>query len=99
MLGARGYLARVGTRTNITPDRSSVKRVVRPNDRVNKGVEARQCSPDHIIACSGVPGFQMPGQGDEHEHEAEGGDDWEEGVKVASHVLLRWLREGRGNRM
>lgn len=76
------------TRTNIAPDRSSVDRVVRPNDGINERVEACQCSPNYVVTSPGVPGFQMPWQWNENEHETEGRDDWEEGVKVAGHILL-----------
>lgn len=83
------------TRTNIAPGWSSVERVVCPNDRVDKRVKTRQRGPDHVIACSRVPGFQMPGKGNEDEHETEGGEDWEERVKVAGHVSLEWWRGPR----
>jgi len=85
------------TRTNIAPDRSPVERVVRPNNGVNKRVKACQCSPNHVIACSGVPCFQVPGEGNEDQDETKSGEDWEEGIEIAGHDLLRWWGEMGGN--
>lgn len=66
-------------RRNIAPDRCPIESVAVPDDRINEHVQASKPTPEHVKAGAGVPGLEMPWEGDCASQESQEGEsrvDW-----------------------
>lgn len=79
-MGVRGSL------TDVTPNRSPNDRIVPPNNRVHKLVEASDRRPDHVRAGADIPCLQVPRERDQDQDEAEEREDGKKRVGWVHHL-------------